>query len=62
MAEEIERSKSVAERFLKGEENTRIRKKRGQKSIISDQVKRRKIKYVTNNRTFNSGIKPTSHC
>ena len=51
IAEEIQRSKSAVGRFLKGEENPKIPKKRGRKSIISDRVKRGIIKYVTKNRT-----------
>ena len=40
IAEEIQRSKSAVGRFLKGDENSKIPKKRGQKSMISDRVKR----------------------
>ena len=51
IAKEIQRSKSAVGRFLKGEENPKISKKRGRKSIISDRLKRGIIKYVTKNGT-----------
>ena len=64
IAEEIQRSKSAVGRFLKGEENPRIPKKRGIKSIISDRVKRGNFKCYKepNALTFNCVTEPTSYC